>query len=274
MTAARGNERAVAPLNLIARLRAAGCVFAEDEAAVLRRAARDATELDSLARRRAGGEPLEHLVGEVEFGGLRLSVGPGVYVPRQRTLLLAGLAARAARRSSVVLETCAGVAPVAAYVARAVPGAELHAADVHPVSLVHAARNLPAGAGVHCGDLLDAAPRRLIGRVGVLVAVPPYVPVGRAHELPRESREHEPAVALYGGLDGLDHVRALLDTAGAWLEPDGVLLIELARAQWRMAATYATDAGWRTERHEHPEVPTCVLELHLDSGVSALTGAA
>lgn len=274
MTAARGNQPAVALQDLVSRLRTAGCVFAEDEAAVLRRAARDAATLDVLVRRRAAGEPMEHLVGEVEFGGLRLSVGPGVYVPRQRTLLLAALAARAARHAPVVLETCAGVAPVVAFVARAVPGAELHAADIHPASLAHAARNLPAGAGIHCGDLLDAAPRRLIGRVGVLVAVPPYVPRGRAHELPREAREHEPVVALYGGLDGLDHVRALVNTARGWLDQDGVVLIELARDQWRTAATYATRAGWRTARHEHPDVPTCVLELRVGGGARVLTGAA
>lgn len=170
MTATSRTEPPAVPLGLVARLRAAGCVFAEDEAAVLQQAARDAGQLDAFARRRVDGEPLEQLVGQVQFGGLPLSVGPGVYVPRQRTLLLARLAARAARRAPVVLEICSGVAPVAAFVSRAVPRAEVHAADVDPATLVHAHRNLPPGAGVHCGNLLDAAPRRLRGRIGVLIA--------------------------------------------------------------------------------------------------------
>ncbi len=202
-------------------------------------------------------------MGRVVLGERVLSVGPGVFVPRQRTLLLAGLAARAARarRAPVVVEVCAGVAPVVAVVASAVPDAHVHAADVDALALGHAARNLPAGAGVHLGHLLDALPERLRGRVDVLAAVPPYVPRGRAHELPREAREHEPARALYGGEDGLDHLRHVVDTAAPWLRPGGVVLLELARGQWRSADRHARRAGWRTARRDHPDVPTCVLAL-------------
>jgi len=137
----------------------------------------------------------------------------------------------------------------------------VHAADVDPRALEHARRNLPDGAGVHAGHLLHALPDRLRGRVAVLAAVPPYVPSDRAHELPREARDHEPAGALYAGADGLDRVRELIDTAGPWLAADGVVLLELARSQYPSAAGHARRAGWRTVRHDHPDVPTCVLGL-------------
>lgn len=217
-----------------------------------------------LVDRRVGGEPLEQLVGSVFFGDLRLSVGPGVFVPRQRTQLLASLAARAAERvrAPVVVEVCAGVAPVAASVVRSVPRSRVHAADVDPRALVHAAVNLPDGAGVHAGHLLDALPQQLAGSVDVLVAVPPYVPLDRAHELPREARDHEPAVALYGGADGLDRIRELVDTAAPWLSPDGVVLLEVSARQAGAAAAHADDAGWRTARHDHEDVPTTVLALY------------
>jgi release factor glutamine methyltransferase len=254
--------------DLAARLRAAGCVFAEEEAAVLRDAAQDTAELACLTDRRLAGEPLEHVVGRVGFGGQVLSVGPAVFVPRQRTLLLAGLAADAARPrpAPVVVEVCAGVAPVAAVVAAALPGAQVHAADVDDRALAHAARNLPADAGVHAGHLLDALPDRLRGRVSVLAAVAPYVPAGRAGELPREARDHEPAAALYGGPDGLDLVRELVDTAAPWLAPDGVVLLELARSQWTAAAAHARRAGWRPASADHAEVPTRVLVLRRGRG--------
>lgn len=110
---------------LAGRLRAAGCVFAEDEARALVRDVPDADRRDGLVRRRERGEPLEQLLGVVEFGALRLAVGPGVFVPRQRSLLLARLALRHTRAhpAPVLLEACAGVAPIASTVARRSPKA-------------------------------------------------------------------------------------------------------------------------------------------------------
>ncbi|MEO6713355.1 MAG: SAM-dependent methyltransferase, partial [Mycobacteriales bacterium] len=121
----------------VCRLRAAGCVFAEDEASELLRATRDPSRLDLLTRRREEGEPLEHVLGSMRFGRLRLAVGPGVFVPRQRSLLLARLAARLARarRASVLLEAFAGAAPIASSVARAVPSVSAHASDVDAAAL-------------------------------------------------------------------------------------------------------------------------------------------
>jgi len=253
---------------LVRRLRAAGCVFAEDEAAVLQEATTDPARLEAMLRRREAGEPLEQVVGWVGFGGLRLAVGPGVFVPRQRTLLLARAAVELARAqpAPVLVEAFAGVAPVAASVADAVPGAQVHACDVDPRALAHARRNLPPGAGVHEGPLLEGLPAALRGRVTLLVAVPPYVPRAAAALLPREALDHEPAAALFGGDDGLDLLRALLDRAlldraGPWVVRGGAVLVELGAAQCPAAVRHAEAAGCSVRRREGEDGQTVVLEV-------------
>jgi release factor glutamine methyltransferase len=250
---------------LVARLRAAGCVFAEEEAAALVRSAPDPEHLEAMARRREAGEPLEHVVGWVDLGGLRLAVGPGVFVPRQRSLLLARAAAAVARTQevAVVVEAYAGVAPIAAWVARAVLGAEVHATDADPRALRFARRNLPPGSGVHPGQVLEALPAALLGRVTLLVAVPPYVPAGAAGQLPREAVEHEPAAALFGGHDGLGPVRELVGSARPWLAPAGVVLVELHAAQHPAAAAHARRAGFVAGRRVGDDGQTTLLELRL-----------
>ena len=91
---------------LVARLRAAGCVYAEDEARLLAEATDDPRRREELVVRRVAGEPLEHLLGWVDFAGVRVRVGPGVFVPRQRTALLVDLAAAALAAGDVVLDLC------------------------------------------------------------------------------------------------------------------------------------------------------------------------
>ncbi|WP_074850732.1 SAM-dependent methyltransferase [Gordonia westfalica] len=223
---------------LVIALRRAGCVFADDEAELLRRHASDADELDDLSSRRIAGEPLEHLLGHVQFGDLRLSVGPGVFVPRQRTLLLAGEAVKAASRhpEPVVLEAFCGVAPIASAVAAVVGGARIHAADIAADALVHARRNLPDHAQIHHGIGFDAVPASLRGRVDVIAAVPPYVPEHAFDLLAPEARDHEPRRALTGGVDGLDHVDALIVDAQTWLSGTGILFIEMNVVQFDAVA--------------------------------------
>lgn len=218
---------------LVDRLRRAGCVFAEQEATVLEGAASDSPELERLCARREAGEFLEHVVGGVEICGESLAVGPGSFVPRQRTVLLIEAALVEARRRSrpVVVEAYCGVAPVAALIGRRVPGAALHVTDSDPRPLVHARQNLPRGAGVHRGSGVEALPRALAGTVDLVAAVPPYVPAGQWDLMPREPRECEPTAALVAGRDGLDEIRRLLGEAPHWLAPGGVLLIEMHRDQ-------------------------------------------
>jgi len=219
---------------LVARLRAAGCVFAEDEAAVLRDAAADAAELDELAARRVAGEPLEQVVGYVELDGLRLAVAPGVFVPRQRTVVLAReaarLAAAVAGRPAVVVDLCCGVAAVGALVAARVPGAVVHVADVDPAAVAVARRNLPGGRAT-TGDLFDALDPAVRGGVDVLAANAPYVPTDAIATMPPEARLFESTVALDGGPDGLDVQRRVVAGAPAWLAPGGHVLVETSERQ-------------------------------------------
>lgn len=232
---------------LAARLRAAGCVFAEEEAALLVEDAPSDAVLEGRAARRCAGEPLEQVLGWAAFAGLRVSVVPGVFVPRRRSELLAREAAALAAaaqetartsggRAAVVVDLCCGTGALGLAVATAVPGVEVHAADVDPVATACAAHNLrevAGGAGdrVHTGDLFDALPDRLRGRVDVLVVNAPYVPRDEVALMPPEARDHEPLVALDGGTDGLDVQRRVAAGARAWLAPGGALLVETSARQ-------------------------------------------
>ncbi|ADG73815.1 modification methylase, HemK family [Cellulomonas flavigena DSM 20109] len=252
------------PPALVARLRAAGCVFAEDEAALLVAAAADghpagptsdglAHALEVLVARRVAGEPLETALGWVAFAGLRLQVGPGVFVPRRRTELLARTAvdlARDAGPAPVVVEACCGVAPVAALVVHDVPGARVHATDLDPAAVAWARRNLAGRGAVREGDLLTPLPVRLRGHVDVLVANAPYVPHDAIATMPPEARDHEPRLALDGGRDGVDVQRRLLTLAPAWVRPGGYVLVETSTRQ-APATRAACPAGWAVEvRHD------------------------
>ena len=225
---------------LVGRLRAAGCVYAEDEARLLRAAAGTPAELEALVARRVEGTPLEALLGWVEFCGLRVAVDPGVFVPRQRTAFLVAEAARRAAPGAIVVDLCCGTGAVGAAVAAAVPGVEVYAADVDPAAVACARRNLPR---VHQGDLYAALPDRLRGRVDVLVVNAPYVPTAAIATMPPEARDHEPRVALDGGADGLDVQRRVAAGAPAWLRPGGALLVETGADQARHTAALFAAAG-------------------------------
>src|SRR3954462_11501847 len=216
--------------SVVLRLRAAGCVFAEDEARLLLEAASTATDLESLVARRGSGEPLEQLLGWAEFCGLRIAVSPGVFVPRRRTEFLVETAAGLTHSGAVVVDLCCGSGAVGAALLAAVPGLRLTAGDVDPAAVGCARRNLP-GVPVREGDLFAALPAELRGRVDVLVANVPYVPTDAIALMPPEARDHEPRSALDGGTDGLDLARRVVAGAGEWLAPAGSLLFEVGEAQ-------------------------------------------
>jgi len=226
--------------SVVARLRAAGCVFAEEEATLLLGAGGD---LDGLVARRVAGEPLEQVLGWAEFCGLRFVVEPGVFVPRRRTGLLVREGATLAVPGAVVLDLCCGTGAVGAAIAAAVPGIELHAADVDPAAVRCARRNVPGA--VHEGDLYAALPAGLRGRVDVLVANAPYVPTDAIALMPPEARDHEARAALDGGADGLDLQRRVVAGARDWLAPGGTLLIETSQRQATATLTAFTHAGLR-----------------------------
>jgi release factor glutamine methyltransferase len=226
---------------VITRLRAAGCVFAEEEAALLSGAAVTPDHLDALVEQRVSGLPLEHVLGWAEFCGLRIEVDTGVFVPRRRTEFLVREAARRLSRTGrtsqtgqapVVVDLCCGSGAVGTALAALAGPLELHAADVDPAAVQCAARNLvPLGGEVHAGDLYAALPERLRGRVAVLAVNAPYVPSAEIGTMPREARLHEPRVSLDGGADGLQIQRRVAAGAPQWLAPGGYLLIETSPRQ-------------------------------------------
>ena len=217
---------------IVTRLRAAGCVFAENEARLLVGAARTPEDLAAMVDRRVVGLPLEHVLGWAEFCGLRIAVEPGVFVPRRRTEFLVSQAAALARPPTVVVDLCCGSGAVGAALVTALDRVELHAADIDPAAVRCARRNIAAGGQVYEGDLYDPLPAGLRGRVDVLVANVPYVPTMEIGLLPPEARLHEPWVALDGGAeDGLDVLRRVTATASLWLAPGGHLLVETSRHQ-------------------------------------------
>jgi release factor glutamine methyltransferase len=197
---------------IVRTLRAAGCVFAEEEAWLLTQAAQTPRQLEAMVGRRASGLPLEHILGWVEFCGIRIAVDPGVFVPRRRTEFLVRQAARflapsdGARPAPVVVDLCCGSGAV---------GAAL----------------LPLGGEVHEGDLFTPIPARLRGTVLVLAVNAPYVPSAAIGTMPPEARLHEPRASLDGGADGLDVQRRVAAAAPQWLAPGGRLLIETSRGQ-------------------------------------------
>jgi len=227
---------------IVSRLRAAGCVFAEDEARLLVEAAGSPAELAAMLDRRVDGLPLEQVLGWAEFHGLRILVDPGVFVPRQRTAFLVDQAAALARPGAVVVDLCCGSGAVGAVLATLVEGIDLHAADVDPAAVRCARRNLP-GERVYEGDLYAPLPDRLRGRVDVLVVNAPYVPTGAIAMMPPEARDHEPLVALDGGGDGLAVQRRVAAEAPRWLAPGGCLLIETSAGQAVLTAAAVTGSG-------------------------------
>ena len=218
--------------SVVAALRTAGCVFAEDEAGLILATARTPAEAAAMVERRVAGLPLEHVVGWAGFRGLRIAVAPGVFVPRRRTEFLVEQALERAPGARVVVDLCCGSGAVGAALADALGRVELHAADIDPAA-VRCARgnNAAVGGRVPQGDLFAALPVALRGRVGILAANVPYVPSDEIGLLPQEARDHEPLAALDGGTDGLDVLRRVAAEAPRWLAPGGCVLVETSGHQ-------------------------------------------
>lgn len=230
-------------------LRAAGCVFAEEEAGLLVNEASGPAALADWVGRRVAGEPLEYILGWAGFDGNRIVVGPGVFVPRRRTQLLVDEAVgllQGGRFPSrrMVVDLCCGSGAVGAAIARRDPGAVLHAADIDPEAVKCARRNVgPVGGRVYEGDLFAALPPRLRGQVGVLAVNAPYVPTDAIRTMPPEARLYESRTALDGGADGLHFHRRVAAGALDWLCSGGHLLIETSEQQAEGTAAIVAAAG-------------------------------
>jgi len=204
---------------------------------------------EELVARRSAREPLQHLTGVAGFRHVELQVGPGVFVPRPETELLAGWAIERARRvvgrPPVVVDLCTGSGAIARSVADEVPGAEVHAVELDEGAWSWAARNLAAsGVELHLADMAEALPGA-DGTVDVVVCNPPYIPVGAWESVATEARDHDPALALWSGEDGLDAVRVLERTAARLLRAGGWLGTEHADEQGHsVPALLAATGRW------------------------------
>ena len=235
--------QAVSEARITLALRAAGCVFAEDEAALLVAAGGSADALSARVARRVAGEPLEVILGWAEFAGLRIAIAPGVFVPRRRSEYLVRRAVTLASQDSLVVDLCCGSGALGAAMAAAVSGIRLFASDIEPAAVRCARENLDGIGEVFEGDLYEALPGALRGRVDILLVNAPYVPTDEIAGMPPEARLYEPLVALDGGSDGLEIHRRVAASARDWLSTGGSLLIETSARQSSEAVRIFERAG-------------------------------
>lgn len=215
----------------------------------------DAVRFEALIGRRADREPLQHLTGQAAFRHVEVAVGPGVFVPRPETELLAGWAVERAREvaaggaTPIVVDLCTGSGVIARSLADEVPEARVHAVELDPAAHAWAERNL-AGTGVdlRLGDLATAFDD-LLGTVDVLVSNPPYVPLEAWESVAAEARDHDPHLALFSGNDGLDAIRVIARRGLALLRPGGVVGVEHADVQGdAVPAVFSAAGGWQEIR--------------------------
>ena len=201
-----------------------------------------------LVEARARRVPLQHLVGSAAFRLVDLEVGPGVFVPRPETEVLAGWAVEQSLHISAqgpeplpgggsprVVDLCTGSGAIALAIVHEVPGATVHAVELDEPAFGWAQRNLSGtGVDLRLGDAADAFPD-LDGEVDVVVSNPPYIPLDAWESVAPEVRDHDPALALWSGDDGLDAMRMIEATAWRLLKPGGVVGVEHADAQGESA---------------------------------------
>jgi release factor glutamine methyltransferase len=205
--------------------------------------------------RRAAREPLQHITGRAFFRHLELAVGPGVFVPRPETELVAGAAIDAARATAdpVVVDLGTGSGAIALAVATELPGSRVYAVEADPDAFAWAARNC-SGSGIDLrqGDMADAFPD-LDGTVDVVVSNPPYIPVGALIRDP-EVATHDPSLALWSGVDGLDAMRVVEVVAARLLRPGGTLVAEHADLQGSSAPEVFRHTGRWVDVHDHHDL--------------------
>ncbi|HXQ60951.1 MAG TPA: HemK family protein methyltransferase [Acidimicrobiales bacterium] len=226
---------------VIDRLRAAGCVAAEEEADEILAAAPDDATLEAQVRRRERGEPLAWITGMMRFCGHTIHVDPGVYVPRFQTEELARRAATllaAVPSGARAVDLCTGAGAVAVHLQSEAPGATVVALDIDHRAVACARRN---GARAVVADL--GAPLSS-GAFDVVTAVAPYVPTDALRLLPADVQRYEPRRCLDGGGDGLDLVRRIVVTAARLLRPGGWLLVELGADQDRALSRALATSGF------------------------------
>jgi len=216
---------------------------------------------EALLAQRADREPLQHLTGRVGFRTVQLVVGPGVFVPRPETELLAGWAVdeanrlvAAGRARPVVVDLCTGSGAIAVAVAAEVGTVQVCAVELNPAAHAYAERNVHGtGVELRLGDAANAF-ADLDGEVDVVVANPPYIPLGAYEGVDLEARRHDPPVALWSGEDGLDAIRMVERVAHRLLRPGGAVGCEHADVQGRSAPTVFSGAERWAQVRDHPDL--------------------
>ena len=217
-------------------------------------------EYQELVARRATRVPLQHLIGRATFRRVELAVGPGVFVPRPETEVLVGWALDALERARqtnpepVVADLATGSGAIAAALADEAPWARVHAVELDDDAFAWASRNL-SGTGVDLrhGDMADEL-ADLDGQVDVVVSNPPYIPLEAWESVSVEGRDHDPALALWAGDDGLDLMRVLERSAFRLLRPGGVVVAEHAHEQGTTAPAVFTGTGRWFEVRDHRDL--------------------
>ena len=223
--------------------------------------AEDAGRVRGLAARRATREPLQHITGTAPFRSLELAVGPGVFVPRPETEQVVQFAIDALRAvpsaEPVGVDLGTGSGAIALAMATEVPHARVYAVEKSPEAFAWTRHNIESVGAANLravlGDLADALPE-LDGAVDVVISNPPYVPDDAIPRDP-EVRLFDPAVALYGGADGLDVVRVISGVARRLLRPGGTLVLEHGELQGAQIRELLTADGWRAAA-THPDLTT------------------
>lgn len=225
---------------------------------------------EDLVLRRLAGVPVQYLTAEAHFRTVTVSVGPGVFIPRPETEVMTGWAIerlsrlRAEGADPRVVELCAGSGAISAAIAAELPGCEQHAVELSADASAYAMVNL-AGTGVRLveGDMAESFPE-LTGTVDLVIANPPYIPLDEFEGVARDVREHEPALALFSGSDGLDALRVVSKVAARLLKPGGVVVAEHADSQGVSAVQVFLEDGayGRVQGHrdltERPRFVTAV----------------
>ena len=213
---------------------------------------------EELVSRRAERIPLQHLTGRAYFRHEEIQVGPGVFVPRPETEVMTGWAIDRLRslvaggREALVVELCAGSGAISRAVASEIAGLTVHAVEVSEDAAQWAARNL-AGTGVelHVADMATALPE-LDGQVDLVIANPPYIPLDAYLSVTPEVRDHDPAVALFSGDDGLDAMRVVAEVGARLLRNGGLVCAEHAEVQEQSApAVFTAAAAFSSVRDHH-----------------------
>lgn len=210
-------------------------------------------ELDALAKRRISGEPMQYILGYVEFYELKINVGPGVLIPRPETELLVEQVIKDRAQNTEdreqskmdILDLCTGSGCIGLALAKCLSSAMVYGVDRSEAALEYAKKNKEENSITNIkfyqGDLYEPVKGM---RFDLIVSNPPYIAAEEIRELQIEIREHEPIAALNGGIDGLDFYRRILAEAPQYLKAGGMVVLEIGINQAQGIKQLAEDAGF------------------------------